>query len=358
MHLAFKVIVTAVSVLLSLLVGEAYVRLFRSELVDSTRLRARLNEGSIAHLIRPTTSPDLIYELIPNLSTRLLASQIVTGPEGYRIDPDAVPHAGHGPASRLAFLGDSSSFGWGVEYRQSYPELFRTQIEAHLGSSVEMRNYSVPGYNAEQELAAFQQRVTPYQPDLLVLHHDPNDSEPVGYGFSMSPDYLAAGYGDNALHSSLLKLVRRELRIRENQRVFTYDKDASLIAGAIASGKLYDRHLQALASLASTAKRLNLPVVVILFNGRAVIDDHYEDSEVYRVLHRDLQQRLEGMGFFVLDLFPFYQERMRESGWKDLKPIWRAEGDAHPNPAGHRMTAGALTSYVLSRPELTSRLVK
>ncbi len=358
LRLVLKIVVVTASLLLSLAAGEMYVRLFRSDLVDSNVLRERLKEGSIAQLIRPTTSPGLVYELIPNNSARLLASQVVTGPDGYRIDSDAAPAAASVSRSRIAFVGDSSSFGWGVEYRQTYPELFRSRIETRLESSVELRNYSVPGYNSEQELALFQQKIAPDTPDVLFVHHDANDSDPVGLGFGMTADYLAPEYGDNMLASALLKLVRRQLRIRQNQRAFEYDNKVTVMAGSIVGGSLYDRHLKALESLSATAKSLNLPVVAILFNGRVAIDDNYRDSEIYQVQHRGLQQRLEASGFLVFDLFPFYQEQLRQFGWKDLTPAWRSPSDAHPNPHGHRMIAEALTTYVLSQPELVSRLAR
>jgi hypothetical protein len=171
----------------------------------------------------------------------------------------------------------------------------------------------------------------------------------------LTPEYLAPEYGDNALFSSLLKLLLRELRLRQNRRAFEQDSNATLISGSIAGGSLYDRHLKALESIASAAKDLHTPIVAILFNGRITANDQ-QDSEIYQVLHRGLQERLEAMGILVLDLFPFYQAQMKQEGWTDLTPLWRFPGDAHPNPAGHRILADAVTDYILDRPELVSRL--
>jgi hypothetical protein len=355
LRLLFKLAVVTASVFVSLAAGEVYVRSFRADQVDSEVLRERLKEGSIAHFIRPTTSAGLYYELIPSHSARLLASQINTDAAGCRIDPEAPSPTGR-PLPRIAVLGDSTSFGWGVEYRQSYPELVRSRVETRLGHPLEMRNYSVPGYNSEQELAAFLQKIVPSRPDLVILHHDPNDADPVGLGFGMTSDYLAPEYGDNLLSSALLKLVIREWKIRQNQRAFAYDNSVKLVGGAIASGSLYDRHTKALESLAAAAKTAQVPVVAILFNGRVQADNHYRDSEIYLAHHRRLQERLQEMGFFVLDLYPFYQERLRQEGWKDLTPVWRSPGDAHPNPAGHRMIADVVTEFILGRPELVQRL--
>jgi hypothetical protein len=356
LRVVLKILVVAGSLLLSLAAAEAYVRWFRSDLVDTNVLRARLTEGSIAHLIQPTDAPGLIYELKPNNSGRLLASQINTGPEGYRIDPDVPPPAAPTGIPRIAVLGDSTSFGWGVEYRQSYPELVRGRIETRLGVPIEMRNYSVPGYNTEQELALLRQRVIAYRPDVLILHHDPNDSDPVGLGVNVTPEYLAPEHGDNALSSSLLKLLIRELRIRQNRRAFEQDNDATLVGSSIAGGSLYDRHLKGLESIASVAEDLHSPIVAILFNARITADDQYQDSEIYQVFHRGLQERLEAMGFLVLDLFPFYQAKMKQEGWTDLTPLWRFPGDAHPNPAGHRIIADAVTEYIMNQRDLISRL--
>ena len=115
---------------------------------------------------------------------------------------------------------------------------------------------------------------------------------------------------------------------------------------------MYDAHLKALESLASIAASLHIPVVAILSNARVAADEAWQRSEVYLALHRRLQDRLESRGVHVLDLYPFYQEQLREHGWKDLTPVWRAPDDAHPNPAGHRLLADAVTAYILSKPEL------
>lgn len=112
----------------------------------------------------------------------------------------------------MAALGDSTAFGWGVEYEASFPEIFRQRMEALSGKSIELRNYAVPAYNSEQESRLFTQRVLrSYSPNLLILSYDHNDPEPaVGTFLGAAPPE----YGDNPLHSTLGKYVLRKARER------------------------------------------------------------------------------------------------------------------------------------------------
>jgi lysophospholipase L1-like esterase len=357
LRFAFRAGLVVSSVLVALFSAEVYVRLLRHDLVDTTVLRERLAANSIAPIVQPSSVAGLFYELKPNLSIRFQASNVVTSAGGVRIDSNPARTAERDEAARIAVLGDSTPFGWGVDYAQSYPELVRSRLEAALGRAIDLRNYSVPGYNSEQEQATFLQRVLLHKPDLVIVHHDPNDSEPVGLGFAMAPDFIAPEYGDNLLSSALVKLILRSVRIRQNQRSFaTEESPPTLINGYAVSGALYDRHLAALESLASLASTLHIPVVTILFNARVTADEQYQRSEIYQSLHRRPQEQFERMGMRVIDLFPFYQDRMRDNGWRDLTPVWRSPSDAHPSPAGHRLIADAVTNYVLHQPTLASAL--
>ncbi|RME50180.1 MAG: SGNH/GDSL hydrolase family protein [Caldilineae bacterium] len=347
------------SILFSLGMGEAYVRLFHRDLFDTAILQARLEESSIKALIQPSPNPDIFFELKPNLRTTFRESVVATGPEGYRIagqreEPSAPPNA-----VRVAVLGDSTSFGWRVNYEETYPARFRSQMEARFGVPVDLRNYSVPGYNSKQEWHTFLEKVEPYHPDLLILHYDHNDPQPTGAGYA--PNYIPPRYGDNFLHSALLKIVLRQMREYRNRNRRQVAGDAhTYLDGYIVSGPLYDEHLDALRALANETARLHIPTVVVLFNAFVVADENYRQDESYLILHKNLKDRLEGMGFYVLDLYPAYQQKMQEEGWSDLSEFWISTDpiDGHPNPDGHRFIAETLSAFVSDQPALKQVFVK
>ncbi len=66
---------------------------------------------------------------------------------------------------RIAFLGDSRTFGYGVPIDQHFTQL----IEGYF-DKVEGLNFGVPGYGVDQELLALRTRGLQYRPDIVVAY--------------------------------------------------------------------------------------------------------------------------------------------------------------------------------------------
>jgi hypothetical protein len=348
-------LLSGLSVGITFLILELFVRLFFLHEVDPSILRRRVAATSVRNLLRPSADPVLFTELKPGLEQLFHGCMVVTGPDGYRIASAAPETAASLPAARLriAVLGDSSSFGWGVNYDETYAELYRVQMEKLSGIPIELRNYSVPSYNAQQELRMFQTRVKSFHPDLIVVHHDHNDSEPTTK--ALGTNYMPPEYGDNVLRSALIKWGMRRMRRFQMTRDYNSGKDGNrTVDGQFVAGPLYEAHLEARRKLVSEAAALHIPVVIVLFNAFARRDPQYETSEYYVALHRDLAARLEGMGYHVLDLYPRYQEVMRERGWPHLVNWWVTPEDAHPSPAAHQFIADRLVDYTRADRELSA----
>ncbi|MGH7428902.1 MAG: SGNH/GDSL hydrolase family protein, partial [Candidatus Methylomirabilaceae bacterium] len=247
-------LVVIVSLAASSLAAEIGIRVFLKRLVDTELLRARLDELSIRPLIRLTPDKETLYELKPGLSTKFRGSSVFTDAEGVRVSG----REGSAPDSRktsvrIAVLGDSTSFGFRIDYDDTYAEKLRRRLEAEAGVRLEMRNYSVPGYNAKQETRVFLDKVLDYKPDLVILHHDHNDAQATG--MADPPDYLRPEYGDNPLRSALVKLALRQLGARRNPWVFRWDDSKNEYYGPyIVRGPLYDEHLASRQELVSHAR--------------------------------------------------------------------------------------------------------
>jgi lysophospholipase L1-like esterase len=79
--------------------------------------------------------------------------------------------------ARVACVGDSYTYGWGVELEESYPK----QLERRLSSksTAEVLNFGVFGYNADQVLETLRSQVAPYAPDLVLYGFYWDDLLPV-----------------------------------------------------------------------------------------------------------------------------------------------------------------------------------
>src|SRR5262249_23651361 len=76
---------------------------------------------------------------------------------------------------RVAGLGDSIMFGWGVNVGTTYLNILQQKLGAALGKKVEVLNFGVPGYNTAMEAALLEHRAIEFEPDLILLQFVNND---------------------------------------------------------------------------------------------------------------------------------------------------------------------------------------
>lgn len=76
---------------------------------------------------------------------------------------------------RVLALGDSQTFGLGVEADQSYPKVIERALNAASGRTVEVINSGVPGAGTAHELDFLEREGWRYDPDLVVVGFFYND---------------------------------------------------------------------------------------------------------------------------------------------------------------------------------------
>lgn len=78
---------------------------------------------------------------------------------------------------RILALGDSVTFGWGVDQDKIFPVRLESLLQRHLHRPVRVINSGVAGYNTVQEVTYFKQEGIALQPDLVMLTYVQNDIE-------------------------------------------------------------------------------------------------------------------------------------------------------------------------------------
>jgi lysophospholipase L1-like esterase len=322
---------------------EGFVRVFYRSKVDSTILSAKRPPASVVPFVRRTSVPGLLYDLKPGARVLGWGSiKVEVDPSGCcRVVPGHL--ADEGTGLKIAILGDSTPFGWKVPFEETYGELLRPLLP---GTSI--RNFAVPGYNSEQNLAAFRSKALGWRPDLIVLHYDHNDSEPAD---DSRASFLFPSYGDNFLHSMLVKLVLREAtRLRPVRRTLAVPGDPRhpelLLHDYRYAGPQFERHMAEMQALADLAALHKIPVLVFMWNPWLTRARDPLSDPFYTLLHRPVADRLRGMGFRVADGYALYQDYMRREGKNDLTVLWASAEDAHPSALGHRVIARYLAGEI------------
>jgi lysophospholipase L1-like esterase len=273
---------------------------------------------------------------------------------------------------RVVCLGDSFTFGWGVEDGETYPvqleealaDLVTARAAGDTGSSgprssavdVEVLNVGLPGYNTWQEHRLYEKLVRPMKPDVVVLGWYLNDLDPLSYGVTgtLAPlDHPLAG-------TALLDYWVRKLRKRAPRFEFEgfdqegaqeikpyYDQNRPLVehnSGHPQARPYVERNLADLGALLDDLKADGVTPVLAIFPSVGQVDalklaradkpaaEYAADLAIIARIQRDLTEFVAPRGVTVVDLLePFMDSEVRPYGEVD---------QSHPSVHGYSLGAG------------------
>lgn len=114
-------------------------------------------------------------------------------------------------ATRVAILGDSVTFGDGLEPQQAFPQLLQQRF-AREGRPLEVFNVALWGWSTRQQRLAWERLARPYRPDLAVLAVCLNDVPELQNNLARPPAWLQGLFGRSALVRLALDAQGREIR--------------------------------------------------------------------------------------------------------------------------------------------------
>jgi GDSL-like Lipase/Acylhydrolase family len=166
-HRLLNGIVAAVSLSLALVLVEIALR--HTDLIPET-------DQSNANLVYDRSWPDY-YKLKPNLHGVPFTGIALSSNEfGFRDRGMTLPR--RAGVERIAVMGDSWAFGWGMEYEKTFVRRLESLLrERHPDRPVELLNFAIPGHNMNQHFAMLRDEVLRFRPDRVVLFLHLNDIE-------------------------------------------------------------------------------------------------------------------------------------------------------------------------------------
>jgi hypothetical protein len=138
-------------------------------------MKSETGNTSLRAIVQSHPNDSIIYTLRPHLSLKFVRAQVKTNGCGMR-SPERPITKAHG-TYRIALLGDSFAFGWGVEQHATFAQRLEDNLNriAKGAPKFEVLNLGVPGYSTFQEVALFEERGLEFNPDAVLVYFVQND---------------------------------------------------------------------------------------------------------------------------------------------------------------------------------------
>lgn len=222
---------------------------------------------------------------------------------------------------RVLVLGDSITFGWGVQFEKIFVKQLETLLKRDYPKiNVEVINFGVGNYNTQMEYEMFKDTGVAFNPDVVILAYFINDAE-----------YIVE-------KKNVFDLFKRLYLYQ-----FFYDKITSAVARYSTAYRYTDFYKQlyadgfigkqnaqnALLDLINVTKRMELPLYIFVIPELHTLDP-YPFPEVVAFVNETTHDDAP-----VYDLLPFFMNQTPNA-------LWVSSEDQHPNALGHAIIAEAM----------------
>jgi lysophospholipase L1-like esterase len=314
----------------------------------------------------------------PNLATQFGGTRVTTNSYGWR----DVDYALEKPVgiTRVMVVGDSVTFGYGVELDDMFTRVLERELNRQGGSRYQVLSLGGAGAHTYSQRNIIKENVPVYRPDIVILAFHMNDILPKVAGrksvSSPSARRLMARIFLDARrtldtsfrsHSHLYFLFRERMKILLRQFGIVTPAVAPLGAfdiesdyGVAAWRETGEALLEIATYLEENGIRFLLAILPVEMQISQQIADIYRheykftfaDSLVHGKPQEIITEFTKQHGIVSVDLLPAFREAPEE---QKFFRIYGATIDwAHPNSLGHRIIGEELQKYLRSHRILES----
>ncbi|PIQ85195.1 MAG: hypothetical protein COV74_09560 [Candidatus Omnitrophica bacterium CG11_big_fil_rev_8_21_14_0_20_45_26] len=256
--------------------------------------------------------------------------------------------------SRIAFVGDSFTFGFNVNDGDEYPALVINNVAPD--GSIDYLNAGVENIGLSHELAIYRNYVKSFQPDVVILTFcTNNDFEDIYLGpykrkgnqlVYESPKKWPIYYVQDWLYSNpvTLNVVRHSYavsyfrdilgrRINAKRKQFLSERMPS------DDREVVDDTMFFIDQLAREAASSQAAFLIVIAPGKLFYHDTFLRGRL-KLLTDQLKQR----GYAFFDLRPYFQAELQK-GLKNYETLW-GQPDQHWSEKGNRLAAENVSQFL------------
>ncbi len=267
--------------------------------------------------------PDVGHRHRPNREAQLMGVNVRTNSFGFR--GPAIGETAASGVVRIAFVGDSTTLGWGVAEQETFPRQVIDML-VRQGRKVEGFNLGIGNYNTTQELALFREVGARLRPDIIALSYFINDAEPM-------PAYPVENLFNMNSAAWIVFSYRLDSVMRQFGELPDWKKYYRDLYGLDAPG--WQKSQEAIKQFAGVARQLGSALIV--FNIPELRElKPYPFADVTD----KVRAVVEGEGVTFVDLLPSVE---------NLEPssLWVTVPDPHPNGGANTAFAHRMTEEIL-----------
>ncbi len=251
---------------------------------------------------------------------------------------------------RIVCIGDSSTFGWGVDDEYTYPTLLEARVHRAGGPDVEVFNLGIPGFTSRHGLGVLRHYALDLEPDIFVFSFGANDARrvlrPVD-GVLSQDDGWRGTVRFAALRLRTYQLVRKMVfalsdptaRRVDEQELVPAVSDTQYVANLKAMARIARAHGGRSVFLAVCAQP---PMVQQMRDVAEAIQAPMVDAFTLFVQHVDDLKAHRQYADEVRHYENIYGRETMEKQWR----LYVTTDGCHPNRAGMSLIADALAEAI------------
>ena len=265
----------------------------------------------------------------PGVTAFLMNSNVSINSDGLR---DKEYSVARNEKYRMIFLGDSLTFGWGVEQGDTFEHIL--EAKANKEFLAEIINFGAGNYNTEQQVNLFLEKGLKYRPDKVVLFYFINDAEVTP---KKSRLYFLG-------HSRLLSFYWSRVHAFMNKQFPSKSFKEYYAELYTDEQKGWMNTKKAFMELKDICREERIELQVVLLP-----ELHDIKNRIFNNEYSKISAFLEKIGIKYLNLASMF-----ESYSGDPIDLWVSYDDAHPNKIAHNAIAENTMGFIFGKGEVNS----